>query len=57
MPGHEDVFKVESLINSIRGRVDRASAPETADSGSIPGRVKPRLKKLVVTASLLDVQH
>ena len=27
---------------SISGRVDRAIAPETADLGSITGRVKPK---------------
>ena len=26
----------------ISGRVDRASATETVDSGSIPGQVKPK---------------
>ena len=27
---------------TISGRVDRASATETVDSGSIPGRFKPK---------------
>ena len=27
---------------TISGQVDRASATETVDSGSIPGRVKPK---------------
>ena len=30
----------------ISGRVDRASATETVDSGSIPGRVKPKTIKI-----------
>ena len=30
----------------IRGRVDRASASEVVDSGSIPGRVKPKTIKI-----------
>ena len=42
-------------MRPISGRVDRASASETVDSGSILGRVKP--KKLLFTASLLDVQQ
>ena len=42
----------------INGRVERASAIETVDSGSIPGRVKPKaIIFLVFTASLLDVQE
>ena len=36
-----------SLNNqSISGRVDRASATETVDLGSIPGRVKPKTRKI-----------
>ena len=31
---------------SISGRVDRASATETVDLGSIPGRVKPKTIKI-----------
>ena len=30
----------------ISGRVDRASGTETVDSGSIPGRVKPKTIKI-----------
>ena len=30
----------------ISGRVDRASATETVDSGSIPSRVKPKTIKI-----------
>ena len=30
----------------ISGRVDRASATEAVDSGSIPGRVKPNTIKI-----------
>ena len=32
---------VNYLIQPISGRVDRASATETVESGSIPDRVKP----------------
>ena len=47
-------FRREELIY---GRV-RASGTKMVDSGSIPGRVKPKdYKKLVFTASLLDVQQ
>ena len=35
----------------------RASATEAVDTGSIPGRVKPKTVKLVFTAFLLDVQQ
>ena len=35
--------------------MDRASATEAVDSGSISGRVKPKITKLVLTASLLDI--
>ena len=45
------------VIIPISCRVNKASASKTADSASIPGRVKPRLEKLVFTASLLDVQQ
>ena len=37
--------------------MDRASATEAVDTGSIPGRVKPKTIKLVFTAFLLDVQQ
>ena len=40
----------------ISGLVDRAFAPETVDSGSILGRVKPKTIKIVFTAFLFDVQ-
>ena len=39
----------------ISGRVDRASATEAVDTGSIPGRVKPKTIKIGTTDSLLDV--
>ena len=34
------------LKQTIRGRVDRASATEAVDSGSIPGQVKPKTRKI-----------
>ena len=34
------------LVEPISGRVDRASATEAVDSGSIPGRVKPKTIKI-----------
>ena len=43
-----------SLLNRL---VDRASATETVDSGSITGRVKPKPPKMAFTASLLGVQE
>ena len=33
-------------IKLISGRVDRASATEAVDTGSIPGRVKPKTIKI-----------
>ena len=32
----------------ISGRVDRASATEAVDSGSIPGRVKPKTIRISI---------
>ena len=40
------VINVCYLNQLISGRVDRASATETVDSGSIPGRVKPKTIKI-----------
>ena len=37
--------------------MDRASAAETVDLGSIPGWVKPKTIKLISTVFLLDVQR
>ena len=34
------------ILQPISGRVDRASATETVDTGSIPGRVKPKTIKI-----------
>ena len=34
------------IVQPISGRVDRASATETVDSGSIPGRVIPKTIKI-----------
>ena len=36
----------------ISGRVDRASATETVDTGSIPGRIKQKTVKFGVFSSL-----
>ena len=52
---HLSSIKELSSINSIfavyikeliRGRVDRASATDVVDTGSIPGRVKPKTIKI-----------
>ena len=40
------VFRIFQGIDPISGRVDRASATEVVDSGSIPGRVKPKTIKI-----------
>ena len=50
-------MRASKLLNSSDGRVVRASASGTVDSGFIPSRVKPMTLKLVFTASLRDVQH
>ena len=34
------------FIAVLWGRVNRASASKTVDSGSIPGRVKPKTRKI-----------
>ena len=34
------------IFEPISGRVDRASATEAVDTGSIPGRVKPKIRKI-----------
>ena len=41
---------IDNSSNSkpISGRVDRASATETVDLGSIPGRAKPKTIKIVI---------
>ena len=44
-------------MKQISGRADRASATASVDSGSIPGWVKLKTKKLIFTTSLLDVQQ
>ena len=50
-------FRAFKLYLPIRGRVDRASATETVDLGSIPVGSNQKLSKLVIIASLLDVQQ
>ena len=37
-----------SVKQLISVQVDRASATEAVDSGSIPGRVKPKTKKIAI---------
>ena len=41
----------------ISGRVDRASAIETVDSGSITARVKPKTIKIGIHSFSVDVQQ
>ena len=43
------------MAKLISGRVDRASATEAVDSGSISGWVKPNAKEIGIAASRLDV--
>ena len=52
-----ETWKHGIVHRPISNRVNRASATKTIDTGSIPGRVKPKTIKLVFTASLLDVQQ
>ena len=40
------VIPAKHSLDPINGRVDRASATEAVDSGSIPGRVKPKTIKI-----------
>ena len=44
-------------VHGARSRVDRACATETVDTGSIPGRVKPKTIKTGIHSFLLDVQQ
>ena len=44
-------FRTLHTLQPISGRVDRASATETVDSGSIPGRVKPKTIKIGIQSS------
>ena len=49
---------IQSTYSPISGRVDRASATEAVDLGSIPGWVKPKTIKIgIFTASWLDVEQ
>ena len=48
---------VRLTLEPIIGRVDRAFATETVESGSVPDRVKPKPLKLVFTAFLLHVHQ
>ena len=43
---HSDKCTKYFQVRPISGRVDRASATKTVDLGSIPGRVKPKTKKI-----------
>ena len=52
--GLATVFSFRALKHII-GRVNRASATEMEDMGSIPGWIKLKSTKLVFTAFLLDV--
>ena len=40
------MFHFGFQVQPISGRVDRASATEAVDSGSIPSRVKPKTVKI-----------
>ena len=42
------VINATKSIEAISGRVVRVSATDTADSGSIPGRVKPKTIKISI---------
>ena len=39
-------LKSTPMLEPLSGRVDRASATETIDAGSIPVRVKPKTRKI-----------
>ena len=50
----KNLFSMSLIFNKIQyvqrksGRVDRASATETFDMGSIPGRVEPTTRRIVI---------
>ena len=43
---HKGHLQPRATYLTISGRVDRASATEAVDTGSIPGRVKPKTIKI-----------
>ena len=45
------------INDPISGRVDRASATETVDLGSIPSPVKPKSVKIGIYSFLLNVLY
>ena len=45
------------ISSSSDGRVSRAIASEVVNLGMIPSPVKPKIQKLVFTASLFDAQR
>ena len=47
----------QETAGQLSGRMDRASATETVDLGSIPDRVKPKTINMAFSAFLLDIQH
>ena len=49
-------YSCTTCTHPISGPVDRGAAAETADSGSIPVRIKAKTIKMVFAASLFDVQ-
>ena len=48
---------IKLFLQKASDRVDISYATETVDRGSIPGRVKPKIIKLVFTAFVLDAQQ
>ena len=47
----------KALVALGREKASRTSTTETVDSGSIPGRVKPKTMKIVFLVFLLNGQH
>ena len=45
------------ISNRLTGLVGRVFANGSGDLGSIPGRVKPKILKMVLDTSLLNTQH
>ena len=48
---------ITMISSSLDDRVRRAIASEGVNLGIIPRSVKPKIQKLVFTASLFDAQH
>ena len=45
------------MINRAIGQINKVFANSLGDLGSIPGRVLPKIQKMVLDAALLNTEH